>query len=41
VCLFPEKASYYAEKLLTDKTLPFLMPDEDKNCGSLGLHIRK
>ena len=40
--LFLDEASYSAEKLLTDITLPPLMPDEYNNFGgSLGLDFRK
>ena len=40
--LYLEKASYWAEKLLTDINLPALLPDEDNNFGgSLGLDFRK
>ena len=40
--LYLDKASYWAEKLLTDINLPPLLPDEDNNFGgSLGLHFRK
>jgi len=42
MCLFLDKASYWAEKLLTDINLPHLMPDVDNNFGgSLGLDFRK
>ena len=37
-----DKASYWAEKLLTGINLPALLPDEDNNFGgSLGLDFRK
>ena len=42
MCLFLDKASYWAEKLLTDINLPLLLPDEDNNFGgSSGLDFRK
>ena len=31
MCLFLHEASYWAEKLLPDVSLPPLMPDEDNN----------
>ena len=38
MCVFLDKASYRAEKLLADINLPPLMPYEDVNFGgSLGL----
>ena len=33
VLCFLDEARYWAEKLLTDKNLPPLMPDEDDNFG--------